>query len=98
MSDTGEEMLSTRQEAFARIPKDQRFTWKISPQPGRLLFADTVGGTLIALKDIFKSVGDELGEPQVVSILDAKFDEDGGLSIDLVVMPKRPAAEEPSNG
>lgn len=84
---SGEELLGDRMKAFARIPNDQRFTWKIVPMPGRLLFADTVGKSLIALKDIFKSIGEELGEPQVVSILDAKFDNDGGLVIELVVMP-----------
>lgn len=87
---------STRMEALARIPQDQQLTWTIAPHAGRLLFADTVGKSLIAMKDIFKSIGDELGRPQVVCISDARFDANGALSFDLVVMPKEGAKKKHS--
>jgi hypothetical protein len=81
------EILKSREEMFARIPSDQRFTWKIAPKPGRLLFVDTVGKSLVALKDIFQSIGGEIWQPQTVGILDAKFDADGAFSVEIVVIP-----------
>jgi hypothetical protein len=85
------EMLGSRMEAFSRIPTEQRFKWKITPMPGRLLFVDTVGKSLVALKDIFKSIGDEIGQPQTVSLLDAKFEADGSFCVEIVVLPKAPS-------
>lgn len=80
--------LKTRAEAIAKIPSDQRFTWRLAPKPGRLLLAETVGQSLVAMKDIFASVGEHLGQPQIVGVLDVRFDEEGAFVADLVLMPK----------
>jgi len=86
-----ETLVTTRKEAFALIPTEQRFTWKMTPMPGRLLFVDTVGKSLIAMKNIFKSIGEEIGQPQTVCLLDAHFEDDGSFVAEIVVTPKRQA-------
>lgn len=83
-------MSEARAEAIARIPADQKFTWRITPQPGRLLFVETVGKSLVALKDVFQSVSDVIGQPHAASILDMRIEDDGAFACDIVLLPIEP--------
>lgn len=82
MSD--DEQLNGISEVVARIPREQCFTWELTPQPGRVLFAETIGQTLVALKDIFAGI-----HPggTVVTVLNCGFRENGAFFADLAVLP-----------
>lgn len=93
MGERDEESLETREEAFARVPSDQRFTWELHPLPGRLLFAETIGTSLSLLKDMFASLNPG---GSVVTVLDCGFRENGAFFADLAVLPvESPTQSEP---
>lgn len=84
MSEMVEEALETREAAFARIPTDQRFTWVLKPLPGRLLFAETIGASLVCMKDMFASL---TPNGEVVVVLNCGFRDDGAFLADLAILP-----------
>jgi hypothetical protein len=48
-------------EAGLRLPPETSVRWAITPKPGEMLSADTVGGTLTDVRKLFRSLGRELG-------------------------------------
>lgn len=85
----------TRKVAFAEIPADQRFSFRITPLPGRLLDLATTAASLRALAKFHACLGADI-EPSVkwkTCILGAELEGDGSFRVDVAVLQ---VAQEPS--
>ena len=83
--------------AIAEIPADQRFSFKITPLPGRLLDATLIGGSIRALSRLHAALGADLDPPQKCKtyILGAAVEDDGSFRIDFTVLPTRQESDCP---
>lgn len=82
--------VKDRQVGVADIPADQRFSFKITPLPGRLLDAATVGKSMTALAGFHASLGkDILPEVKwVTCITGVELEADGSFRLDVAVLTK----------
>lgn len=72
---------------FAKTAAEQKFDFKISPAPGRLMTAETVGGCLIQMSKIIKSAAIECGPGKAVALLAGiDFGESGDVTFTLPIM------------
>lgn len=77
--------------AVAEIPKDQRFSFKITPLPGRLLDLATTGASMEALAKFHASLGKDI-EPAVKwksCITGCELEADGSFRVDVAVLPTK---------
>jgi len=77
--------------AFADMPADQKFSYKVTPQPGRLMLADMIGKQLAAVSDLFRAVGKDV-TPEVqwiCALAGCGMEGDGSVRFDLIIMPKK---------
>jgi hypothetical protein len=93
----GAEVMANEKIAAASIPADQRFSFKVTPLPGRLLDAMAIGKSITALASFHASLGKDI-EPAVkwgTYILGAELEPDGSFRLDVTVLPidvAKPAA------
>jgi hypothetical protein len=73
-------------ELVARATKESTVRWKISPHPGELIDAGTVGGSLEAMARLLTAVGRDAKVPTVVLVKSVSSGDDGSIEFDLVVM------------
>jgi hypothetical protein len=91
MSDTDTEEMQV--VAYADFPSEQRFTFKITPLPGRLLSAETIGGTLLNVAKMVKAANREyVRGSRFIAVCGIRLCDDGAFEADLVELPvqKRP--------
>ena len=77
--------------AVGEIPHDQRFSFKITPLPGRLLDLATVGKSMAALAKFHSSFGNDI-EPSVKwlsCIMGCELEIDGSFRVDIAVLPTK---------
>lgn len=82
------------------LPKDQALTYKISPKPGTMFNADSIGEQLMLLAKLLTETSDK-DSPDVkwmTGISAAYTHADGSISFDLVIMPHGPAIAPQSGG
>jgi hypothetical protein len=78
--------------ATAEIPTDQRFSFRVTPLPGRLLDASTIGGCMVQLAKLHAALGKDI-DPNVkwgTYILGAELEADGSFRLDVTVLPTKP--------
>lgn len=83
MSDGAE----TAMELVARIGREQRLTYTITPNLDSLLPADSLGGQLVALSDLFSVLGKKDGVNLKTMVSNISTLEDGGVRFELVIVP-----------
>lgn len=86
--------MAKRKVASATIPADQRFSFRVTPLPGRLLDASTIGKSITALAAFHAALGNDI-DPKVkwkTCILGAELEQDGSFRLDVTVLPVKPAA------
>ena len=74
--------------AAAKIPKDQQFSFRITPLPGRLLDASVIGKSIAALSDLHAAIGKDI-DPGVkwgTYITGAELEKDGSFRLDVAVL------------
>lgn len=87
-----------KQGVVLTIPNEQRLHWKITPEPGRLMSADAVGGTLTNVGKLLRNTcekGDPDGRKWQVAVEKIITAEDGSIEFSLVLAPvvkKKPAS------
>lgn len=87
MSETADEE-QRKVVAFADFPEDQCLTYKVVPLPGRLLSAETIGGTLSQLAKVIKSANWEYAKGSIfIAVAACRITEDGAFEADLVQLP-----------
>lgn len=83
--------------AVARIPSDQRFSFKITPLPGRLMDLATIGNSMAGLADLHAALGKDIN-PDIEMrsyLLGAEVEADGSFRVDIAVLPlMRPSDDE----
>lgn len=80
--------------ASAEIPNDQRFSFRITPLPGRLLDLKTVGASMAALGKLHSLLGQDI-DPKIKwksCITGCELEGDGSFRVDIAVLP----TEEPT--
>jgi hypothetical protein len=75
----------TRLVAIADVPSDQRFTWRLTPLPGRLLNAETVGETLAAVCRILTS-HDKTGREVFPALMGVRIAATGAFEADIAIL------------
>lgn len=91
-------MTEAKQEraiAVAEIPADQRFAFKITPLPGRLLDMKTIGSTMAAMANFHALLGQDI-DPSVKwksCLTGCELEADGSFRIDFAVLPAKPAVK-----
>lgn len=83
MSDTT--TVETAQELVSRIGGDQRLKYAVTPSPKALLTADSLGGQLSALAELFYALGEKDGIRLKTLIAGISTDADGTIHFDLIV-------------
>lgn len=71
--------------ACAQVPTDQRFTWKLTPLPGRLLDASTVGKTLESVCDILTH-DDKSGRNLFPALMGIRMTDAGEFEADIALL------------
>lgn len=89
MSETPARML------VAHIGKEQRIGYRITPSPNSLLPADSLGGQLTALAQLFAELGKQDGQPLKTLVHSICMEEDGSVKFDLVIVPLASPPEPP---
>lgn len=77
--------------AVALIPRDQRFSFRITPLPGRLLDLATVGGSMKALAKFHALLGNDI-DPSLKwksCITGCELEGDGSFRLDIAVLPAK---------
>ena len=77
--------------ASAEIPKDQRFSFKITPLPGRLLDLKTVGASMEAMAKFHAALGQDI-TPNIKwksCITGCELETDGSFRVDIAVLPMK---------
>jgi len=84
MEDRAERMVM-----FGRVPKDQAFSFKIVPLPGRLMRADILGKQITAFARLMKVIGDDIDPNQKFGsyLTGLSLDEEGAVTVSLAVIP-----------
>lgn len=79
----------TKYAAFADIPRDQKFSFCITPLPGRLLNLETVGKSWAALAEFHAELGKDIDADLKwkTCIGGVGLEEDGTLRVDVTVLP-----------
>ncbi len=82
-------MAESQQVMFATVPEEQKFSFRITPLPGRLMDTETVGGTLTQIGKLYKAIGNDidLKVKWKTCVVDIAIEEDGSLRFDMVVCP-----------
>jgi hypothetical protein len=82
-----------RHIATAEIPKDQRFAFRITPLPGRLLDLRTIGNSMAAMAKFHSALGDDI-DPKIKwksCITGCELEADGSFRVDIAVLPMEKA-------
>lgn len=77
--------------AVAQIPDDQRFTVVITPMPGRLMSLNMIGQHMsnmaILMRDCHREGGGKVKNKEAISLVSAKFNEDGSFEYEAAILP-----------
>ena len=73
-------------EAEARLPPETKLRFSITPRPGEMVSASTVGGTMTEMQKLLAAVGRSMGAKTVTLVEGLSTGEDGALHIDLRVL------------
>lgn len=85
----------TARQLVATIGKEQRLKYKLTPLPGSLLPADSLGGQMVALADLFNALGTKDGQPLKTLVSSIRTAEDGAIEFELVIVPlAKPEADK----
>lgn len=87
-----------RRVLFGEVPADQRFSFKITPLPGRLLDLRTTAESLAALAKLHAHIGEDI-EPSVKwksCIAGAELEPDGSFRVDIVVAMVKKKERKPT--
>lgn len=68
------------------LPAETKLRWAITPMPGQMLSASTVGGSLTALHKLLAAAGRTLGARTETLVEGMSIQEDGALVFDLRVL------------
>lgn len=73
-----------------KVSADQRLSYKISPQPGQLMTAKSIGGQITALAEMLESIAqeDEPANKWRVVLLGIATAADGSVTFDLMIAPQ----------
>jgi hypothetical protein len=77
--------------ASAEIPKDQRFAFRITPLPGRLLDLKTIGKSMAAMAEFHAALGQDV-DPSIKwksCIIGCELETDGSFRVDIAVLPAK---------
>ena len=81
-------MTETAAQLIARIGcQDQRITYTVTPMPDSLLPAESLGGQLTALADLFAVLGRQDGVKLKTMVESISTDGAGAISFTLLVVP-----------
>ena len=69
----------------AKMGEQSVLHWRLTPAPGELLDAKTIGDSLTKIRDLLKSFGRDAGVPTEVLVKSATTLEDGTIDIELLV-------------
>lgn len=79
-------MTETAQQIVARMGKQQRVTYRVTPEPGSLFPADSIGGQLVAISDLFRELGKNDSLRLKTMLADIKMTDDGAIEFNLVIV------------
>lgn len=82
----------TAKMLVAKLGGKQRMQYRITPMPGALLPAGSLGGQLSALADLFQALGKQDGLNLKTLVSDIHMEHDGSISFELYIIP---AVENP---
>lgn len=83
-----DETEGLKRVAYADIPEDQRFTWRLVPSEGRLLNAETVGQTLHQVCRVIKTADKEFAPGRMyAALMGVRLNEDGSFEADIAMLP-----------
>lgn len=68
----------------ADLTKDSRFSMVLSPKPGELMQAQTVGGMLVDMDKLFAAINKESGVKTILLVEGISQREDGALTFDFL--------------
>lgn len=87
----------TAKRLVAKLGDKQRMTYRITPMPGALLPAGSLGGQLSALADLFRALGRQDGLNLKTLVSDISMDDDGSINFELYIIPavENPFADQP---
>lgn len=85
MSDVNEKLTALA----ARISHDQKMTYRVTPQPGVMMTAQAVGGQLVALGDLLRSIAQEEDTRKWrTAVSRIVTNDDGSMEFDLIILPE----------
>ncbi len=76
----------TALQLIAKAGRDQRVKYKVTPEPECLFPADSIGGQLVALSDLFRALGTQDGITLKTMLASIRMDADGSIEFELVIM------------
>ncbi len=80
-------MADTAMEIVARIGSEQRLQYVVTPLPDSLLPADSLGGQLVALSDLFAALGEKDGCKLKTMVAGISMGINGAISFELLILP-----------
>ena len=81
------EEIEMARQLVVRIGREQKLSYNITPSPDALLPADSLGGQLVALSDLFSALGQKDGINLKTMVANISMLEDGAIKFDLVIAP-----------
>jgi hypothetical protein len=86
---------ATARQLVATLGDKQRLKYKVTPTSGSLLPADSLGGQMTALADLFNELGKKDGLPLKTLVSSVSTHEDGAVEFELVIVPlAKPEADK----
>jgi hypothetical protein len=77
----------TATQLIAKIGTDQKLRYRVTPQPNSLLSAESLGGQLSVLSDLFAELGKKDGVPLKTFVSQIAMHEDGSIEFELAILP-----------
>lgn len=80
-------MDDSAKELVARVGVQQKISYTVTPQPDALIPADSLGGQLVALSDLFSALGERDGYKLKTLVSNIGMGADGAISFELTILP-----------